>query len=103
MFQTPQQLCIRGDRVREQHEEADTRIPLHAKHASGNYSSIVIVAEDTDVFILSLAFQSKINSTMYIKCGSATRIRYIDVKKVDDALGSECVCVTAWTTCLHWM
>ena len=49
------------------HEEADTRILLHAKHASGNYSSIVIVAEDTDVFIPCLAFQSKINSTMYSK------------------------------------
>ena len=84
-------------------EEADTRILLHAKHASNNYSAIVVVAEDTDVFILCLAFQSKINCAMYIKCGSATRIRYIDVQKVADAIGQN-VCASllglqAYTGC----
>uniref|UniRef100_UPI00358F38F6 uncharacterized protein n=1 Tax=Myxine glutinosa TaxID=7769 RepID=UPI00358F38F6 len=74
-------------------EEADTRILLHAKNASGNYSSIIIVAEDTDVFILCLAFQRKIDCDMYIKCGSATRIRCIDVKKVADAIGQN-VCAS---------
>ena len=69
------------------HEEADTRMLLHAKHASANYKAIVIVAEDTDVFILCLAFQSQIKSGMYIKCGSASRIRYIDIQKVADAIG----------------
>ncbi|KAI3381643.1 hypothetical protein SNEBB_009797, partial [Seison nebaliae] len=85
------------------HEEADTRILLHAKHASGNYSAIVIVAEDTDVFILCLAFQSQIDSAMYIKCGSASRIRYIDVRKVADVIGQN-VCASllglhAYTGC----
>ena len=68
-------------------EEADTRILLHAKHAAGNYSAIVVVAEDTDVFVLCLAFQSQINCSMYMKCGSASRIRYIDIQKVAGAIG----------------
>ena len=37
-------------------EEADTRILLHAKHASTAHEAIVVVSEDTDVTILALAF-----------------------------------------------
>ena len=38
------------------HEEADTRLVLHASHASsGGYSTIVIHSPDTDVAILALA------------------------------------------------
>ena len=85
------------------HEEADTRILLHTKHASHDYSAIVIVAEDTDVFILCLAFQSQIDSAMYIKCGSASRVPCIDVRKVAGAIGQS-VCASllgfyAYTGC----
>ena len=69
------------------HEEADTRILLHAKHASHDYSAIVIVAEDTNVFILCLAFQRQIDSAMHIKCESASRVRYTDVRKVAGVIG----------------
>ena len=36
-------------------EEADTSTLLHTKHASRNYRSMVIVTEDTDVFIICLS------------------------------------------------
>ena len=36
-------------------EEADTRTLLHTKHASGNYIYMVIVTEDTDVFIICIS------------------------------------------------
>ena len=75
------------------HEEADTRILLRTKHASHDYSAIVIVAEDTNVFILYLAFQSQIDSAMYIKCGSASRVPCIDVRKVAGAIGQS-VCAS---------
>ena len=50
-------------------EEADTRMLLHAKHASNNFKSMVIVTEDTDVFIICLSIFRQISCNMYIKCG----------------------------------
>lgn len=38
------------------HEEADTRLLLHASHASQSYENILIKSPDTDVFIISLHF-----------------------------------------------
>ena len=70
-------------------EEADTRILLHAKHVPDDYSSIIIAAEDTDIFLLCLAFQNKIDHPLYIRCGSATRLRYTDVRKVVAAIGQD--------------
>ena len=49
-------------------EEADTRILLHTKHASGqDYKSILIVSEDTDVFLLLIAFSNEIPASLYKK------------------------------------
>ena len=44
-------------------EEADTRLPLHARHAARTGSKAVIVtSEDTDVMLLCLAFQKDVPS-----------------------------------------
>ena len=60
--------------------EADTRTLLHALHAArSKFASVVIVFEDTDVLVLLLALKSFIPSSMFIKCGSQTRVRYIEV------------------------
>ena len=40
------------DELATSQEEADTGTLLHTKHASSNYISMVIVTEDTDVFII---------------------------------------------------
>ena len=77
------------DELKTSQEEADTRILLHAKHASPDVSSVVIVAEDTDVFILSLAFHDTISCNIFIKCGTKTRTRYIDVSKVAISVGKD--------------
>ena len=46
-------------------EETDGRLLLHAAHAAREgYQGVVICAEDTDVFILSLAFQDKIGAPL---------------------------------------
>lgn len=72
------------------HEEADTRLLFHAQHASrGNCKSVVIVSEDTDVLILCLAFQARISCSLYQKCGTQTRVRYIDISKVKQAVGED--------------
>ena len=61
-------------------EEADTQILLHAVHAARlKFASVVIVSEDTDVLVLLL---------MNIKCGSQTRVRYIEVSRVVESIGA---------------
>ena len=37
------------------HEEADTRMMFQLKHASESYHKIIVISEDTDVFIILLS------------------------------------------------
>ena len=71
-------------------KEADTRLLLHAEHASKNsYRSVIIVFEDADVLVLCLAYQSRIPSSLYQKCGSQTRARFVDIATIRQAVGEE--------------
>ena len=73
-----------------QQEEADGRLLLHAAHAaSGGYQSVVICSEDTDVFIMSLAFCDRIKTPLFQKCGTRTRTRLVDIRKVAATVGTE--------------
>ena len=53
-------------------EEADTRMLLHAKHASSSCHSIIIHTPDTDVLVISIAFATDINAGLYIETGIKT-------------------------------
>ena len=70
-------------------QEAGTCMLLHAKHASADYEAMVIVAEDTDVFILCLAMFRQISGKIYIHCGKKNRPRHIDISKVGQSLGED--------------
>ena len=62
--------------LKSSQEEVDTRILLHAKHASDQgYMSIIVVSEDTDVFVLLIAFAKEIPVSLYQKRGTSTRVR----------------------------
>ena len=51
------QSFILGLEVCSTHEEADIRLMVHAAHtARAGFQSIVLVTDDTDVFLVSLAF-----------------------------------------------
>ena len=63
-------------------EEADGR---HA--GKEGYSSVMICSEDTDVFIMSVAFADEIVSSLYIKCGGTNRTKVINVNRVANAFG----------------
>jgi len=72
------------------HEEADTRMILHAVHYSTTGSNgVVVVSEDTDVFVLCVSFSSQVPCPLYVKCGSKTRTQYFDVKKVAQMLEAD--------------
>ena len=77
------------DELATSQEEADTRMLLHTKHASSNYRSMVIMTEDTDVFIIRLSVYHQISGNMYIQCGTKNRLRHIDITKVGQSLGEE--------------
>ena len=72
-------------------EEADTRMLLHASHASSNgHECVVIKSPDTDVAVISCAF-SHINARLLFCTGTKQRQRYIDITAVGRPL-SEDVC-----------
>ena len=51
--------------LQSNHEEADTRLVLHAAHAgNGARSHVVIKSPDTDVALLAVAHSSQINGTV---------------------------------------
>ncbi len=103
-FKLTREKCEEVQVLRSNHEEADTRLFLHAQHAAAeNYQAIVLVADDTDVFIICLGLSSAIKSKVFIRRGTKARVRMIDITKIAAALGHE-VCsalpgLHAWTGC----
>ena len=80
------------EELRSTQEEADTRVFLHAAHAAAaGYRAVVITSEDTDVFVLSLAFKGFISCPMFVKRSQQTRTAYMDVSGIVPMLGSEIV------------
>ena len=57
-------------------EEADGRLLLHAAHAANEGYQAVVCSEDTDVFIMLLAFHDKIGVPLFQKCGTKIRKSY---------------------------
>ena len=61
---------------------------MHAKHASDHgYTYVVVVSEDTDVYVLCIVFEKDIKGSFYQKRGTKTRTRYLDIKQVRTVLG----------------
>ena len=52
------------------------------------FVAVIIVSEDTDVLVLRLAFKSFIPSSMFIKCSSQTRVKYLDVSRIVERIGA---------------
>ena len=53
--------------LRCNHEEADTRIFLHAKDASQSKDAVVIICENTDVFSIAISKADIIGVPIYKK------------------------------------
>lgn len=65
------------------HEEADTRLLLHAYHAASDFSTVVIKSPDTDVFILSLATANEfLGCDLLFLTGSGNSRRIINVFEI---------------------
>ena len=62
------------------HEEADTRLILHARHAAlSGYSNIVIQSPDADVGVLACCCTRQIQARLYFCTGTNAHRRYISI------------------------
>ena len=59
------------------HEEANTRLLLNAKHAAKDHGRIIIQSPDTDALVLCVAFQNEINRELWIKTSCASSLSVI--------------------------
>ena len=87
--------CNECVELESDHEEADTRLLLHAKHALNTCDSVTIRSPDTDVFIISIAMQQNLGpKDLFLTTGTGTRCRTIRINAVVDALGEKlCQCL----------
>ena len=76
--------------LRSNHEEADTRMLFHAKHAAHPEAIIVIQSPDTDVLVLSAAhFTSIAPKEMWFRTGVKDQMRFVPVHDVCQKLGDK--------------
>ena len=70
------------------HEEADTRIFVHAKHASvSGMKKILIRTVDTDVVILAIAFLHKLEvEELWVTFVVGKHLRYLPIHKISSSL-----------------
>ena len=71
-------------------EEADTRMLLHAEHASQNgHQRIAIKSSDTDVELLACYYQAVISADIILISGTSRRSRIVSIRRVCERLGRE--------------
>jgi len=69
-------------------EEADTRMLLHAYHASRSHQRIIVWSPDTDVFVLCLHFFESLEiHQLWFHTGVQSKSRYIPVHEIAETIG----------------
>lgn len=72
------------------HEEADTRMLLHANHASTESDCILIKSNDTDVILLCLSQQQKIAARLFVLTGtSASGYKVWNITSMSEQIGNQ--------------
>lgn len=76
---------------------------LHASHAAAaGYKAVIITSEDTDVFVLSLAFRGFIPCSVFVKCGQDSNNTHRCVKCCAD-VGPRTMKISPRSPCLQWL
>ena len=93
-------VVLQVDNLTSDIEEADCRMLLHAKHASEQSRDVIIRSNDTDVFVLCLAFGHTFPSQLLLAFSDTT---LLNIKQVHGHYGKdfcEAVCgLHAFTGC----
>ena len=72
------------------HEEADTRLVLHAKHASSSRARVIIQSPDTDELVLCAThFESIGCEELWFKTSVRDHLRYVPVHRLSEKLGQK--------------
>ena len=72
------------------HEEADTRMLLHAQDCTQDHPRIVIQSPDTDVAVLCVYFYNQINSQqLWFRTGVKDKLRFLPIHRLTDKLGED--------------
>lgn len=76
------------------HEEADTRLLLHTRHAvECGYKSIIIEANDTDIVVIAVSFIPHLSQLglekLWVTFGKGSKLRWIPVHDVASIIGQE--------------
>ena len=65
------------------HEEADTRIVLHARDATvRGYRQVNVLCRDTDVLVLLLAHRQDLCTAVWMFSGTARTMRYVPIHQI---------------------
>ena len=73
------------DELQCNHEEADTRMVLHTRHAGG---TCVVHSDDTDVLVLLLSHSEELGNC-FIKKGKSSKSRIVQLSDVVDNLSKD--------------
>ena len=55
------------DQLTSSQEEADTRLALYASHAAKTYKNVIVISEDTDVFVILLSLHVQIGGRILLR------------------------------------
>jgi hypothetical protein len=71
-------------------EEADTKLLLHADHASScGWRKFIIHTPDTDVFLIALSCLPVIAGNIFIKTGTRDKKRLVSLEALKESLESQ--------------
>ena len=79
-------LCGPAQALGCNHEEADTRILLHANHICQSTENVVIYTPDTDVLLIAIAASGQIPGSLFIRTGTKYKACIISIYKVKQSL-----------------
>lgn len=93
------------------HEEADTRLLLHAIDLTKSHRRIVVRCDDTDVLVLLTYCCSKVmfcNCEVYMHAGHCNKVtnrqRFIPINNITSKIGNETsLCLPAAYTYTEWL
>ena len=71
--------------LQSNHQEADTWMLLHARHANMSCDKIIASSPDTDVFMIMLSKVTEMNGQLFMLIGTGNKRRIIDVNSVTEA------------------
>ncbi len=72
------------------HEEADTRILLHAQHAAVTHKRIVVQSPDMDVAVLCTTHFERVNcKELWFHTGVKDKVRFVAIHTIAANLGPE--------------